>query len=68
MIRLALSAIDDTISQFYRINNFRGGTMESLELMPARVKITSIIKKAIYSGEYKSVSGEAKPGTTLSTA
>ena len=28
--------------------------MESLELMPARVKITSIIKKAIYSGEYKS--------------
>ena len=28
--------------------------MESLELMPARVRITSILKKAIYSGEYKS--------------
>ncbi|OON84878.1 GntR family transcriptional regulator [Oribacterium sp. C9] len=28
--------------------------MESLELMPARIKITSILKKAIYSGEYKS--------------
>lgn len=28
--------------------------MESLELMPARVRITAILKKAIYSGEYKS--------------
>lgn len=28
--------------------------MESLEMMPARVRITSILKKAIYSGEYKS--------------
>lgn len=28
--------------------------MEALELMPARVKIASVIKKAIYSGEYKS--------------
>ena len=28
--------------------------MESLELMPARIRITSILKKAIYSGEYKS--------------
>lgn len=28
--------------------------MESLELMPARVRITSILRKAIYSGEYKS--------------
>ncbi|MDD3369272.1 MAG: GntR family transcriptional regulator [Lachnospiraceae bacterium] len=28
--------------------------MESLELMPTRVKITSILKKAIFSGEYKS--------------
>ena len=28
--------------------------MEALALMPARVKIASVIKKAIYSGEYKS--------------
>lgn len=28
--------------------------MESLELMPVRIRITSILKKAIYSGEYKS--------------
>jgi DNA-binding GntR family transcriptional regulator len=28
--------------------------MESIELMPARVQITSILKKAILSGEYKS--------------
>lgn len=28
--------------------------MESLELMPARVRIASILKKAILSGEYKS--------------
>ena len=28
--------------------------MESLELMPARIKITSILKKALMSGEYKS--------------
>lgn len=28
--------------------------METLELMPIRVRITSILKKAIYSGEYKS--------------
>lgn len=28
--------------------------MESLELMPTRIRITSILKKAIYSGEYKS--------------
>lgn len=28
--------------------------MESLELMPVRVRITSILKKAIFSGEYKS--------------
>lgn len=28
--------------------------MESLELMPARIRIASILKKAIYSGEYKS--------------
>ena len=28
--------------------------MESLELMPARVRITSILKKAILAGEYKS--------------
>lgn len=28
--------------------------MESLELMPARVRIASILKKAIYSGEYQS--------------
>ena len=31
-----------------------GFFMESLELMPVRVRITSILKKAIYSGEYKS--------------
>ena len=28
--------------------------MESLELMPIRIRITSVLKKAIYSGEYKS--------------
>ena len=28
--------------------------MESLELMPARVRIAAILKKAIYAGEYKS--------------
>ena len=28
--------------------------METLELMPVRVRITAILKKAIYSGEYKS--------------
>ena len=28
--------------------------MESLELMPVRVRITAILRKAIYSGEYKS--------------
>ncbi len=28
--------------------------MESLSMMPTRTKITSILKKAIYSGEYKS--------------
>lgn len=28
--------------------------MESLELMPVRVRITSILKKAIFSGEYQS--------------
>jgi len=28
--------------------------MESIELMPTRVKVTSILKKAIYAGEYKS--------------
>lgn len=28
--------------------------MESLELMPARVRITSILKKALLAGEYKS--------------
>lgn len=28
--------------------------MESLEMMPARIKITSILKKALMSGEYKS--------------
>ncbi|MBQ6385710.1 MAG: GntR family transcriptional regulator [Lachnospiraceae bacterium] len=28
--------------------------MESLKMMPVRVRITSILKKAIYSGEYKS--------------
>ncbi len=28
--------------------------MESLELMPARVRITSILKKALMAGEYKS--------------
>lgn len=28
--------------------------MEPLELMPVRIRITSILKKAIYSGEYKS--------------
>ncbi len=28
--------------------------MESLKLMPARIRIASILKKAIYSGEYKS--------------
>lgn len=28
--------------------------METIEIMPARVKITSILKKAIFSGEYKS--------------
>lgn len=27
--------------------------MESLEIMPVRVRIASIVKKAIYSGEYK---------------
>ena len=27
--------------------------MESLELMPARVRITSILKKALLAGEYK---------------
>lgn len=28
--------------------------MESLELMPVRVRITSILKKALFAGEYKS--------------
>ena len=28
--------------------------METLELLPTRVRITSILRKAIYSGEYKS--------------
>ena len=28
--------------------------MESLEMMPARVRITSILKKALLAGEYKS--------------
>lgn len=28
--------------------------MESLEMMPIRIRITSILKKAIFSGEYKS--------------
>ena len=28
--------------------------MESLKMMPARIRIASILKKAIYSGEYKS--------------
>lgn len=28
--------------------------MESLELMPTRIRITSILKKAIFSGEIKS--------------
>ncbi len=28
--------------------------MESMELLPARVRITSILKKALFSGEYKS--------------
>lgn len=28
--------------------------MEALELMPARIRIAAILKKAIYSGEYKS--------------
>ncbi len=28
--------------------------MESLEIMPVRVRITAILKKAIYSGEYES--------------
>ena len=28
--------------------------MESLELLPARVRIASILKKAILAGEYKS--------------
>lgn len=28
--------------------------MESLELMPVRIRITSILKKAIFSGEYQS--------------
>lgn len=28
--------------------------MESLELMPARVRITSILKKALFAGEYRS--------------
>ena len=28
--------------------------MESMELLPARVRITAILKKALFSGEYKS--------------
>ena len=28
--------------------------MESVELLPARIRITSILKKALFSGEYKS--------------
>ena len=28
--------------------------METLEIMPVRVRITAILRKAIYSGEYKS--------------
>lgn len=28
--------------------------MESIELMPTRVRVTSILKKALFSGEYKS--------------
>ena len=28
--------------------------METLEVMPVRVRITAILRKAIYSGEYKS--------------
>ena len=28
--------------------------MESLEIMPVRIRITAILRKAIYSGEYKS--------------
>ena len=28
--------------------------MEALNMMPARVRITAILKKAIYFGEYKS--------------
>ena len=28
--------------------------METLELLPVRVRITAILRKAIYSGEYKS--------------
>lgn len=32
----------------------RGMIMESLELIPVRIRITSILKKAIFNGEYKS--------------
>ena len=28
--------------------------MESMEIMPARIRIASILKKALFSGEYKS--------------
>ena len=28
--------------------------METLELLPVRVRITSILRKAIYAGEYRS--------------
>ena len=30
-----------------------GESLETLELMPVRIKITSILRKAIYAGEYK---------------
>ena len=29
-------------------------TMQSLKMVPTRVRVTSILKRAIYSGEYKS--------------
>ena len=31
-----------------------GALLETLELLPVRIKITSILRKAIYAGEYKS--------------